>query len=916
MEAKGSLPASHGPREAAQTLDDAGQACHDASVDGKDAESSIHQEEQQPSIILETQPYTPTASDAVVDPAPLDAPDLGPPCPPDPATGPLEDSSSPRPSKEQHTSSSMPASPAVTQACCSPANGGLPSSRERSDQTSRSDGHILEELHSIADEFSQRSTWEGKEAPNSDADQMIAIERQAELHTTSMATAAALEPTVSRPAVSASDDALNNLFQDSIAEMAQARGQEPGAVIGASMAPEGAESCAYIQQSFFPEAQNPFETMPNVLQPAQRPASQQHEICPPATSPHEKRLSPPMSPSLKSDGWKAPCKEVEQAGVSARGPSQEAFESHGQKQDDGSNGCEATASSRQPETQSLFAEFESIDFDAVNLTPTTHQAGVNLDRPQTQESPLATRARTRTFTRHATKDSFDDLACDSGFWEEAFDCQDALPEEYDADPGHGKANPSSDDPDLATPLQSPPPGAFLGFQTAANRKIAPPSEEAMAKARRRFEELNGPEIAGGSGRDALGSKSARPEQARPIVSARPQGLTDGRDLQADEDDAFTDEDAPVPPSSDPTEPIPQFVSFQKASGGSLNLSKAALEAAKRRMAQWDAEVLPDEIRSPATRPSALVTSAALPPMSRVQPSPPSTFESRDRAGIASTDQRDDKARDEVTATPRPPLVGAREALASHRPQTPVAAYPGPVAPTSATTAFASYATPVRPAADRPALGTSRSVGPGIDGTPRPNLIGRTSRISLGMTPRAKVAASGKAFKTPFKSGARPAPSAASVTPRSPDIFRSANHMVKSPTKGEVGSELLLPSKANPALFDVRAHAPRLTLRQFGMQPRRPTRSSIGDELSEIPIILQNPKQAARFIFDSPAGNPLGPAEVLEELKHCGASHVDIDWVKNHWVLILWKLAAYANCRPEQSEIWWSFEQVCRQMKYR
>lgn len=44
--------------------------------------------------------------------------------------------------------------------------------------------------------------------------------------------------------------------------------------------------------------------------------------------------------------------------------------------------------------------------------------------------------------------------------------------------------------------------------------------------------------------------------------------------------------------------------------------------------------------------------------------------------------------------------------------------------------------------------------------------------------------------------------------------------------------------------------------------------------------------------------------------------VTLQWVKNHWKLILWKAASYVRSRPDLLDQWWSFERVLDQLRYR
>lgn len=61
----------------------------------------------------------------------------------------------------------------------------------------------------------------------------------------------------------------------------------------------------------------------------------------------------------------------------------------------------------------------------------------------------------------------------------------------------------------------------------------------------------------------------------------------------------------------------------------------------------------------------------------------------------------------------------------------------------------------------------------------------------------------------------------------------------------------------------------------------------------------------------------GSEAAFEELVYyaeCG--NAKMDWVKNHWALIIWKTAAMVRAKPDEVKQWWSFQRVIDQLKYR
>lgn len=50
--------------------------------------------------------------------------------------------------------------------------------------------------------------------------------------------------------------------------------------------------------------------------------------------------------------------------------------------------------------------------------------------------------------------------------------------------------------------------------------------------------------------------------------------------------------------------------------------------------------------------------------------------------------------------------------------------------------------------------------------------------------------------------------------------------------------------------------------------------------------------------------------------YCDCSNITLDWVKNHWALIVWKTAAMIRAKPDECPAWWSFQRMLDQLKYR
>jgi breast cancer 2 susceptibility protein len=67
-----------------------------------------------------------------------------------------------------------------------------------------------------------------------------------------------------------------------------------------------------------------------------------------------------------------------------------------------------------------------------------------------------------------------------------------------------------------------------------------------------------------------------------------------------------------------------------------------------------------------------------------------------------------------------------------------------------------------------------------------------------------------------------------------------------------------------------------------------------------------------FVFDGGRGE----SDALASLLEAGGSLATIKWVKNHWSLIIWKVACLLRSKPELLEPYWKYENIVDQLKYR
>lgn len=628
----------------------------------------------------------------------------------------------------------------------------------------------------------------------------------------------------------------------------------------------------------------------------------------------------------------------------------------GSREDDCSgNQHTCDGSARVGQSNELLLEgLDEIDIANLELTPAAAQLNTSTSPQRISDFPATNRAFPRTCSPQGRTDSFDDLAEDNGFWNEVFD-DDMRP--YDttaiseADEWTGLET-LSDMESAATaawgppPMPcSPPPGAHLGFSTAANKKLVQPSEAAVARVMQRLGHLASSEEVSEKDVQSMGvalparraaqSASSSALQTPPSPAAMCPEV-DCSALDSSEEDQESHEAGPAASHT-----ISANVFFKKANGLSLQVNAAALEAAKRRMAVWEAEHCQqkDTLSGSAVRTNMESRQTfGNGHVARGTPVPPRC---RTGSSVAETEPL-------LTKLPACPSPNLCDELASDTPgqdqeirgdtmiskgldfdAAGVDVSPGslPLTPCEAVQTHVQVhqlVTPIRPAANR--FNGSLMIAGREASTPnRPTptrLDGRTSRISLGMTPRANFtpkAAGRPTFKTPFKNGvvaASPSIMPGSVSPRAV-LVQSRTYpqdLSRFPRKGAGG--ILDPTRSDPTVFNLEAIVPRLSLKQYRMLPSAIRQAASEEIPHEIMTIINEPQKSFCWVFNGPTGEECGVKTALEELRKAGASRVDLAWVSNHWTMILWKLACYTRSKPQEAAIWWCFEQVMRQLKYR
>lgn len=242
----------------------------------------------------------------------------------------------------------------------------------------------------------------------------------------------------------------------------------------------------------------------------------------------------------------------------------------------------------------------------------------------------------------------------------------------------------------------------------------------------------------------------------------------------------------------------------------------------------------------------------------------------------------------------------------------------------------AIATATPPPATRPRLSAPGSTPGSQTSSTRP--APSTARRSQG--PRLSGSGTGtvrKAFKTPFKAGIRPTPGSG---PKYPSTSTPAHTPAPFAQPGDVSlgtpsrtnhdvpiRNSVVPPPAPPRLFDLNPqHAPaRQTLLQSGIRPESisATEAIRRGCPEEVIVVLNTPEMAHGFEFLQTTNRTNGPREALHTLQQLGAKDLTLTWVRNHWDMILWKLAAMARHQPEHAvQRWWCWKELIRQLRYR
>ncbi|BGP01374.1 Rad51-associated protein Brh2 [Rhodotorula toruloides ATCC 204091] len=481
--------------------------------------------------------------------------------------------------------------------------------------------------------------------------------------------------------------------------------------------------------------------------------------------------------------------------------------------------------------------------------------------------------------------------------------------------------------------------AFLGFQNAAGRSIDMPSEEAMQRARAHLDApSSSPPPSGGAPNRVmrlLRPKARLPVPTRDVFEAPP---VVGRGSATTGQPTF----ALPPPVSRAPSPIP----IERIGDAMALDTPTAL-----RVRQTSA-------KSSASDDGSLSAGRRTPLLPLVNGGEKDGMQAKERAAEKDAETASSDTMRSSKSPPPPPVNDTApssdtiQSVAAPTPVAPVARRP-PVAPAVVSSApsrpgsfrpplLSHTATPARrPNSAYTPLHPSRLMSPAsVAGSSKPNpLLSQQRRLNFGMTPLRKPhhlantrtatpgsGAGGKGFKTPWKDGKRPE----GLTPMGlKDKLAAQKASVKKvetsvKRDGEKRTSRLgeadLAKREKAKVFDLEANlgSERYDL-TFGMRPQTHYYEALQEIGLPDAVLDMDSTSGASYTF--PCGR--GVADAFSTLQALVCERmpqekdlVTLPWVKNHWSLILWKLASYVRSRPDLLDERWSFGRVMDQLRYR
>ncbi|KAJ9094408.1 hypothetical protein QFC21_005947 [Naganishia friedmannii] len=185
------------------------------------------------------------------------------------------------------------------------------------------------------------------------------------------------------------------------------------------------------------------------------------------------------------------------------------------------------------------------------------------------------------------------------------------------------------------------------------------------------------------------------------------------------------------------------------------------------------------------------------------------------------------------------------------------------------------------------------------------------RVGLGMTPRTRSSLVDRPkFVSPFKG--------ANVDDQRGDIgspIAKPRSTMRTIFSAPLPKKVIPDTRSERHCFDLIRSTKRLTMVEAGLQPGRfsaamMVQSGIPPEVNAI-----TPTTAAFYTFLD-EGIMKGPPETLKEFEKEGLTYVELEWLENHWRMIVWKLASIVRAKPDMLCEKWKYREVKRQLQYR
>ncbi|GAA5950155.1 hypothetical protein JCM21900_004612 [Sporobolomyces salmonicolor] len=509
---------------------------------------------------------------------------------------------------------------------------------------------------------------------------------------------------------------------------------------------------------------------------------------------------------------------------------------------------------------------------------------------------------------------------------------------------------------IPQPLHVTAPQPFIGFLNAAGRTLDMPTEEALRRARQRFERSSSPP--GPPASELLKNGSNRP--------LRPPSSTGLKDVF---------ESAPHPPSgvagtssfalppiakaADARHDLPMTDGFGLRGGlfdsptvvrtlprGEGNEASPGKKTPLLPVENVKGSAEKEGRLSDKTSPTTFVSSSperssSPPPLS---PIPRSTV-AAPQAAPPQTAQFPNATSHPIAAfaSPCPPSPHLPRPSPAGPSRPPFAALPTPRTHgfrSPLITTASALRNPSRPPASTP-LRITATPSPAfpVSSTPVP----LPHRLNLGMTPRNKpfhlantqfqMSTNGKGkakgFVTPFKGGKRPeglTPMGLKGKPGAPAAGAGARggmpagastYKSKAAAKG---SEKVV-ARNRPKLFDLDTAAAlrRFDLVNFGLRPQTHYYEYLQSLGFPDRLISMDSTSSADYVFSCGRSSQdafLALQSLVVSRSPDEKDLVTLPWVKNHWSLVVWKLACYVRSRPDLKDGWWRFEMVLEQLRYR